>query len=109
MKRVKPNYHALHVFKTAEPRLRKAFITNFNKELVNCISECMLNVLNGNIRLCDFKTRKLSKYKSALRKVSYKHVPLDIKKRLIMQREGFLLPLLSAILPTIASLILKPG
>ena len=51
MKREKSNYHALHVIKTAETRLRKAFITNCNKELVNCISECVLNVLNGNLKL----------------------------------------------------------
>ena len=40
MKRVKSNYHALHVLKTAEPKLRKALINNCNK---NCISECVLN------------------------------------------------------------------
>ena len=51
MKQVNSNYHALHVLKRAEPRLRKALITNCNKELVNCIRECVLNVLNGNIRL----------------------------------------------------------
>jgi len=51
MKRVRSNYHAVHVLKTAEPKLRKALITNCNKELVNCISECVLNVLNGNIIL----------------------------------------------------------
>ena len=51
MKRVKSNYHALHVLKTAEPKLRKALITNCNKELVNCISECLLNLLNGNLKL----------------------------------------------------------
>jgi len=46
MKRVKSNYHALHVIKTAEPNMRKAIMSNCNKELVNNISECILNVLN---------------------------------------------------------------
>jgi len=108
MKRVKSNYHALHVLKTDEPRLRKALITNCNKQLVNCISEYVLNVLNGNIKLSGCNTRKLIKYKSALRKVADRHVSLSGKKRLIVQRGGFLLPLLSAILHTIASLIFKP-
>jgi len=49
MKRVKSNYHALHVLKTAEPKFGKALMTNCNKDPVNCISECVLNVLNGNI------------------------------------------------------------
>jgi len=109
MKRVKSNYHGLHFLKTAEPRLPKALITNCNKELVNCISECVLNVLNGNIQLSGCKTRKLKKFKSAFRKVADRHISLSAKKRLIVQRGGFRLNLLSAILPTIASLIFKPG
>ena len=108
MKRVKSNYYALHVLKTVERRLRKALITNWNKELVNCISECVLNVPNGNLKLSDSYTRKLQKHKSALRNVADRHVSLSGKKRLIVHRGGFLLPLLSAVLPTFASLIFKP-
>ena len=96
------------MLKKAEPRLRKALITNCNTELVNCISECLLNVLNGNLKLSDSNARKMQKYKCALRKVADRHVSLSGKKRLTVQRGGFLLPLLSAILPTIASLIFKP-
>ena len=53
MKRVKSNYHALHVLKTAEATLHKTLITNCNKELVNCISECVFNMLNRNLKLSD--------------------------------------------------------
>ena len=95
------------MLKMAEPRLRKALITNCNKELVNCISECVLNVLNGNIKLSGCNTRKLQKHKAALCKVADRHMSLSGKKRLIVQRVGFLLPLLDAILSTIASLISK--
>jgi len=107
MKRVKSNYHALHVLRTAEPKLRKAIISNCNKELVNSIIECILNVLNGNVKLAGCNTRKLRKHRVTLRKVADKRVPLSTKKRLIIQREGFLLPLLSAVLPAIASLIVS--
>jgi len=62
MKRVKSNYHALHVLKTADPKLCKAIISNCNKELVNSISECILNVLNGNVKLAGCNTRKLRKH-----------------------------------------------
>jgi hypothetical protein len=80
MKRLSSNYHTLHVLKTAEPRLRKALISNSNKEFVNCVSECLLNVLNGNIKLLGCNTRKLKKYMSALRKVADRHVSLSGKK-----------------------------
>ena len=72
---------------------------------MNCIRVCVLNVLNGNINLSGCNTRKLQKYKTAVRKVADRHVSLSGKKRLIVQRGRFLMPLLDAILPTIASLI----
>ena len=51
MKRVKSDDHALHVLRTAGPKLPKVIISNYNKELVNSISECILNVSNGNVKL----------------------------------------------------------
>jgi hypothetical protein len=71
---------------------------------VNCISECILNVLNGNVALTGCVNRKLSKHRLALRRLVDKRVPLYGKKRLIVHRGGFLLLLLTAILPTLASL-----
>jgi len=46
--------------------LRKTIISNCNKELVNCISECVVDVLNGNIKL----TGCIASCKAALRKVA---------------------------------------
>ena len=96
-----------HVLWTAEPKLRKAIISNCNKELVNSISECILNVLNGNVKLTSCNTRKLRKHRVTLRKVIDKRVLLSTKKKLVVQRGGFLLPLLSAVLPAIASLVVS--
>jgi len=104
---VRSNFHALHVLNVAEQRLCKALIYNCNKELVKCISECVLNVLNGNIKLLGCNMPKLKKYMSAFRKVADRNVSLSGKKRLIVQRGGFLVPLMSSILPTIGSLISK--
>jgi len=108
MKRIKSNYHTLQVLKTAQPKLRKAIFSNSNRELVNCISECILNNLNGNLKLTDCSKRKLRKHKTVLRKFADKQVSASFKKRLINQRGGFLLPLLSAVLPTLANLLFKP-
>jgi len=47
MKRLKSNFHRLHNFKDAQPKLRKAIIANCDKELVNSFSECALNLLHG--------------------------------------------------------------
>lgn len=50
MKRINSNYHVLYVLKSAQPKC-VVIISNFDKELVNCRSECFLNILNSNIVL----------------------------------------------------------
>ena len=107
MKRVKSNFHELHVLKNAKPKLRKAILTNCNRELINTISECVLNVLKGNLKLTDSQKRKLRKFRRQLRSITGRRVALATKKELINQLGGFLVPLLSAILPTVANLIFR--
>ena len=79
MKRVKTNYHTLQVLKTADPKISKAIIPKCNKELVNCISECVLNVLKANIKLTGCDKRMVQKQKAALRKISDRRVLLSVK------------------------------
>jgi len=100
VKRIKSNYHSLHALKDARPKLRKAIIANSDKELLHSISECALNVLRGSVKLSACKKRKLRKFRHQLRTVVDKHVPLAPKKKLIIQRGGFLVPILTAVLPT---------
>ena len=104
---MRSNYHVLHVLKKARPKLRKAIVSHCDGELVKSICECVLNVLNGNVRLTECAKRKLWKYKAVLRKFADKRVPLSSKKRLIVQKGGFLLPLLTAVQPALASYIFR--
>jgi len=107
MKRIKSNYYALNVLKSAQPKLQKTIISNCNRELLKCISEFILNVLKGNLKVSDCAKRKLRKHKSVLRKVADKRVTSSVKKRLINQRGGFLLSLLIAVLPTLSNLLFR--
>jgi len=106
MKRIRSNYHALQVLKTADPKLREAILANCKIELVKNLSECLLNLLRDNVKLTPCQ-RKLRKHRVHLRKLADKRVSLSSKKKAIVQRGGFLLPLLGAVLPIIASLIFK--
>jgi len=51
MRRIKSNFHKLNTLKDTEPKLRKAIISNCDKDLVNCVSECALNLLHDNVKL----------------------------------------------------------
>ena len=92
MQRVKTNYHNLQVLKSSDSKLPKAIISKCNKELVNCISECVFNVLNGNIKLSGCVTRKLQKHKAALRKISDRRVPLSKKEKTYNTAWGIIAP-----------------
>ena len=102
MKRIQSTYHILRVLKKADPKFRQAIIANCNREIMKSICECA--VLRGNIPLSDCSKRKLRAYKNSLRKVADKSASLAAKRKVISQRCGFLLPLLSAILLTLAGL-----
>ena len=95
------------LLKTAPPKLRKAILANSKSEVVKTLSECSLNLLRGNVKLTPCKKKKLQKHRVHLRKLADKRVSLTSKKKAIVQQGGFLLPLLGAVLPTIASLIFK--
>ena len=81
MRRIKFNYHTLQVLKNARPKLRKAIISNPNKDLLHSISECVLKVLNGNIRVSDCAKRRLKRYKSSLRLLVDKRLPRSAKAK----------------------------
>ena len=104
MKHVKENLHTLHVLKNARLKLRKAFISNCYRDLVNCISQCVMNVLNSKGAQTGCVNLKLSKHRLAFRMLVARRVLLQGKKRLIVQRGGVILPLMKAVLPTLASL-----
>ena len=87
MKRTKEHLHTLHLLKHALTKLRKAITSNCERDLVNCISECVLNVLNSNVSLT-----QVSKHRLALRKLVDRHVLLQGKKLFIVQGGGSSFP-----------------
>jgi hypothetical protein len=99
MRRIKDNEHTRQVLKNTRPKLRKPIISNCNTDLLNSISECVLNMLNGNVRLSISMNRKLKNHKCNLNSLADKRLPVTAKKRII-QRGGFLLPVLTALLQT---------
>ena len=107
MKRIRSTYHTLHVFKAADPKLPKGIISKYNQETLKNICECALIVLRGNVPLSACNSCKLRTYKYSIPKVEDKNVFLAAKRKIIGERCGFLLPLLSAILPTLEGLIFR--
>ena len=83
----------------------KTILENSNKDLVLGIAELALTVLNGNCKISKNDVDRLRKHKSVLRRLVDSGIALRRKRKLIVPREGFLHPLLTAALSALPSLI----
>ena len=97
----KKTFHKIKLLSVATPRARQQLIANGDRELIDCVSECCVNILKGNVPLNEQEKTKLCKHKSNLRKVALKKVSFKEKKRII-QTGGF--PI-GAILAPVASIL----
>ena len=108
------NLESLKVLAKAKRPLRRSILENERAELIDAIVEIVLNVLRPSNRpipivklskkqkkiLRAYKTRTLDRLHS--RKVSRK-----TKKRILLQRGGFLMTLLPPAIALLSSLLLK--
>lgn len=88
----------LQVLKSANPQLRKAILERVPTEVIDVIGEICLNTLNGNVRISKSVLEKLKPYKGVMRQMSSSTVKDSKKRRLIVQKGGFLGILLGALL-----------
>jgi hypothetical protein len=101
---IKRNFDALRVLKKASPKLRKAILTNSEKELILALCEIITNVLSGTVKLSSKQKKHLNTHKKSLRRVVDKRVGIK-EKRHLLQKGGFLTTLLPPALTLLASLI----
>ena len=73
--------------KTAQPKLRKAIISNCNGELINCISEYVLNVLNGNLHVSECEKEKLKNIKEYFARLLISAVLILLRNDLLIKVE----------------------
>ena len=92
---------ALEKVKDCEQK-RNHIINVAGKELVHCIGDCVLNVLNGNIPLEYEEKKRLKRYRNCLRELVKKKTS-DKKKKHITQEGGFL----GAVIPILSGLVGK--
>ncbi len=97
----------LKVLSKCNTKQRRGIIETANPVVFKAICECSLNVVKGNIPLTPTQKRQITPYKNILRSLADRNKSFQAKKRILIQKGGFLPILLRAIVPTIASLLLK--
>ena len=81
---------------------RNHIIDVAGKELVHCICDCVLNVLNGNIFISEEEKKKLKKHEYSLRELVKKKTS-DKKRRHLIPEGG----LIGALIPILGGLVGK--
>ena len=104
--RLKKQLNYLKILRKSNPKTRSAILQNADKELILCICECVENTLNGNVKVNPAQQKQLKKYTTVLRQIRAKGGNLKTKKKLLVQKGGFLPALLAPILASLASTVL---
>ena len=104
MKRVIDHNEILKLLSHCNKNTRSIIIQKGNKEFIYSICECILNVLNGNVILTEQQIKELKPYKQSLRKL-LKNNSIKIKKKLLIQKGGFLQIILPSIIAGLATII----
>jgi len=97
MNRLKSQLHFLHVLKDAKPQARRALLASADDELIKAIVECAINTLNGNHKLTIDEKGKLKKYKNHVRALVNSKISSKCKRKLLVQKGGFIFPLLASV------------
>jgi len=96
--RLKSPLHFLHVLKDAKPQAGRALLTSADDDLIKAIVKCAINTLNGNHKLTKEDKGKLSKYKNDLRALVNPKISFKSKRKFLVQKGWFRVPLLTSIL-----------
>ena len=104
MHKIKKNSRLLKVISTSKKKLRDSIIKGSDKEFIYCICECVLNLMNGNLNIDKNTYYKLKPYKNTFKKL-LKKSQLKDKKRIIIQKGGFLQYLIPAVITSISTIV----
>jgi len=98
MNRLKSQLHFLHLLKEAKPQARRALLASAGDNLIKAIVGCAINTLNGNHKLNKEEKSILSKYKNSLRALIDPRIIFKSKRKFLIQKGGFVVPILTSIL-----------
>lgn len=91
----------------AKPKLRQKLLQSAKPETIRAIAECVHNVCNGNVRISPKTKNRLKRHKACWRRLVDKKVSLKKKRKILMQKGGFLPSFLIPVIGSIASALVS--
>ena len=104
--KINKHFHELKLLEKGKPKIRKSILEAGSCFLVNCIAEIVLNHLQNRIPVPESAKRKLRPYRAILRKIAYTKRNPSQKKKILVQKGGFLPMLLGSLFSSLASTVL---
>lgn len=98
-------FKQLQLLKICPQKLRKDLLRKVPSSCIKAICECVLNLLRGNIPISEHQKSCLKKHKHTLRQLADRKSSLYTKRKLLVQKGGFLQLLLPSIVSVVSSLI----
>lgn len=84
---------------------KKRLLKIANKDQINTLCEATVNVVKKNVPIDSCTRSKLCKHRHAITELTFKKKPLAKKRRILIQKGGFLPIILSTLLPLLASAV----
>ena len=103
-RRIKSHAVLLNTLAHCSPHQRKLLIKTADKGFIDAICECVVNVIRGNVKLSSTQKRTLAKQKRFLRKLADRKTALKERKRILIQRGGFIGLIARLVAPVIGGL-----
>src|SRR5436190_4671672 len=100
---VKDNIQLLRALARMSPKRAQVFLKSADKDLVQSLCECALNILNGNVPLRACQHRDLYRHRHVLRRLIDGDRRWRVKRRVLAQRGGSLMG--SLLLPILATVL----
>jgi len=103
VKRIRDNHKFLRKYLYCNHKYRQDLLKAASPDEITCLCEATLNVVNKNLPIPESKIRKLRPYKKVIEKISFENIPIEQKKKLLVQKGGFLPLILSTVLGALAN------
>jgi hypothetical protein len=84
---------------------RRKQLKEASRDQINSLCECAYNLTLGNVPVSGRLLHKLKPYKKTLKQLSFGKGNLESRRRLLIQKGGFLPALAAALLPLVGGLV----
>ena len=83
------NLSILQAFQHFSPKCKIQFLQNSPKEFIRFLSECIVNLLHGNLQ--DLKKEQVTKYRKQIHALSLVRTTWKERRRILSTKKGLLL------------------